>query len=77
MAASTYNALPLIAAVVVAVFVIVWLLIKTGIALFHHPIIGILLIVFGILGLWNYMIIGIGIIVGGIVFLVLSAFFHS
>ncbi|MFD1472544.1 hypothetical protein [Companilactobacillus mishanensis] len=77
MAASTSSALPLIAAVVVAVFVIIWLLIKTGIALFHHPIIGILLIVFGILGLWNYMIIGIGIIVGGIVFLVLAAFFNN
>jgi hypothetical protein len=77
MATNTSSAAPLLIAVGVALLVIIWLLIKTGIALFHHPIIGILLIVFGVLGLWNYFIIGIGIIVGGIVFLILTSFFNN
>ncbi|MQS75705.1 hypothetical protein [Companilactobacillus halodurans] len=68
---------PLLIAIGVAILVIIWLFIKTGIALLHHPIIGIVLILLGVLGLWNYLIIGIGVIVGGIVFLVISQFFDN
>ena len=74
LAANTNSALPLLIAVLVAVFVILWLLFKTVGFIFRHPIIGILLILFGVLGLWNYAIIGIGVLVGGIVFLVISYF---
>lgn len=77
MAASSSSSAPLLIAIGVALLVIVWLFIKTGIALLHHPIIGIILILLGVLGLWNYLIIGIGIIVGGIVFLIISQFFNN
>ncbi|WP_338232002.1 hypothetical protein [Companilactobacillus muriivasis] len=77
MAASSNSSAPLLIAIGAAILVIIWLFIKTGIALLHHPIIGIILILLGVLGLWNYLIIGIGVIVGGIVFLVVSRFFNS
>jgi len=77
MAANASSATPALIAVGVAILVIIWLFIKTGIALLHHPIIGIILILLGVLGLWNYLIIGIGVIVGGIVFLVISQFFNN
>jgi len=77
MAANPSSATPALIAVGVAILVIIWLFIKTGIALLHHPIIGIILILLGVLGLWNYLIIGIGVIVGGIVFLVISQFFNN
>ena len=77
MAASSSSSAPLLIAIGVALLVIIWLFIKTGIALLHHPIIGIVLILLGILGLWNYLIIGIGVIVGGIVFLIISQFFNN
>ena len=77
MASSSSSGVPLLIAIGVAILVIIWLFIKTGIALLHHPIIGIILILLGVLGLWNYLIIGIGIIVGGIVFLVISQFFNN
>ena len=77
MAANSSSSAPLMIAIGVAILVIIWLFIKTGIALLHHPIIGIILILLGVLGLWNYLIIGIGIIVGGIVFLVISQFFNN
>ncbi|MFC6175631.1 hypothetical protein ACFQAV_02220 [Companilactobacillus huachuanensis] len=77
MAASSSSSTPLLIAIGAAILVIIWLFIKTGIALLHHPIIGIILILLGVLGLWNYLIIGIGVIVGGIVFLVVSRFFNN
>ncbi|WP_338216853.1 hypothetical protein [Companilactobacillus muriivasis] len=77
MAANSNSSAPLLIAIGAAILVIIWLFIKTGIALLHHPIIGIILILLGVLGLWNYLIIGIGVIVGGIVFLVVSRFFNS
>ena len=77
MAASSSSSAPLLIAIGVAILVIIWLFIKTGIALLHHTIIGIILILLGVLGLWNYLIIGIGVIVGGIVFLVISQFFNN
>lgn len=77
MAASSNSSASLLIAIGAAILVIIWLFIKTGIALLHHPIIGIILILLGVLGLWNYLIIGIGVIVGGIVFLVVSRFFNS
>lgn len=77
MATNSNSSAPLLIAIGVAILVIIWLFIKTGIALLHHPIIGIILILLGVLGLWNYLIIGIGVIVGGIVFLVISRFFNS
>jgi len=77
MAASSSSSAPLLIAIGAAILVIIWLFIKTGIALLHHPIIGIILILLGVLGLWNYLIIGIGVIVGGIVFLVVSRFFNN
>lgn len=77
MATSSNSSAPLLIAIGVAILVIIWLFIKTGIALLHHPIIGIILILLGVLGLWNYLIIGIGVIVGGIVFLVISRFFNG
>jgi len=77
MAANSSSSAPILIAMGVAILVIIWLFIKTGIALLHHPIIGIILILLGVLGLWNYLIIGIGIIVGGIVFLVVSQFFNN
>lgn len=77
MAASSSSSAPLLIAIGVAILVIIWLFIKTGITLLHHPIIGIILILLGVLGLWNYLIIGIGVIVGGIVFLVISQFFNN
>jgi len=77
MAASSNSSAPLLIAIGAAILVIIWLFIKTGIALLHHPIIGIILILLGVLGLWNYLIIGIGVIVGGIVFLVVSRFFNN
>lgn len=76
LAAST-SSLPLLIGILVAVFVILWLLFKTVGFIFRHPFIGILLILFGILGLWNYAIIGIGALVGGIVFLIISYFFNQ
>lgn len=75
--ANSTSSVPLLIAIIVAVFVILWLLLKTVGFIFRHPIIGILLIVFGLSGLWNYAIIGIGVIVGGIVFLVISYFFNN
>lgn len=77
LAANTSTGVPLLIAMLVAVFVILWLLFKTVGFIFRHPIIGILLILFGILGLWNYAIIGIGVLVGGIVFLIISYFFNG
>lgn len=77
MATSTSSSAPLLIAIGVAILVIICLLIKTGAALLRHPFIGILLIVFGVLGLWNFFIVGIGIIVGGIVFLILTQFFNN
>ena len=77
VAASSSSSAPLLIAIGAAILVIIWLFIKTGIALLHHPIIGIILILLGVLGLWNYLIIGIGVIVGGIVFLVVSRFFNN
>lgn len=78
MAATASNSsAPILIAVGVAILVIIWLFIKTGLALLRHPIIGIILILLGVLGLWNYLIIGIGVIVGGIVFLVISQFFNN
>jgi len=77
MAANSSSSAPLLIAIGAAILVIIWLFIKTGMALLHHPIIGIILILLGVLGLWNYLIIGIGIIVGGIVFLVISQFFNN
>ncbi|WP_057881319.1 hypothetical protein [Companilactobacillus kimchiensis] len=77
MAANSSSTAPVLIAIGVAILVIIWLFIKTGIALLHHPIIGIVLILLGVLGLWNYLIIGIGVIVGGIVFLVISQFFNN
>ncbi|HIY92145.1 hypothetical protein [Companilactobacillus sp. HBUAS56275] len=76
-ASATSSSAPILIAIGVAILVIIWLFIKTGIALLHHPIIGIVLILLGVLGLWNYLIIGIGVIVGGIVFLVVSQFFNN
>jgi hypothetical protein len=76
LAANSTSTAPLLIAVLVAVFVIIWLLFKTVGFIFRHPIIGILLILFGVLGLWNYAIIGIGVLVGGIVFLIISYFFN-
>jgi hypothetical protein len=77
MATNSSSSAPLLIAIGVAILVIIWLFIKTGIALLRHPIIGIVLILLGVLGLWNYLIIGIGVIVGGIVFLVISRFFNN
>lgn len=77
LAANSNSGIALLIAVLVAVFVILWLLFKTVGFIFRHPIVGILLILFGILGLWNYAIIGIGALVGGIVFLVISYFFNQ
>lgn len=77
MATNTASSAPLLIAVLVAILVIIWLLIKTGAALLRHPIIGIILIVCGFLGLWNFFIVGIGVIVGGIVFLILTSFFNN
>lgn len=77
MAASSNSSAPILLAVGAAILVIIWLFIKTGIAILHHPIIGIILILLGVLGLWNYLIIGIGVIVGGIVFLFASKFFDN
>ncbi|ALB28292.1 hypothetical protein [Companilactobacillus heilongjiangensis] len=77
MAASSSSSAPLLIAIGAAILVIIWLFIKTGIALLHHPLIGIILILLGVLGLWNYLIIGIGVIVGGIVFLFVSRFFNN
>lgn len=77
MAANSSSSAPLLIAIGVAILVIIWLFIKTGLALLRHPIIGIILILLGVLGLWNYLIIGIGVIVGGIVFLVISQFFNN
>ncbi|MHC6120658.1 hypothetical protein ACYT32_10160 [Companilactobacillus sp. FL22-3] len=77
MAASSSSSAPILLAVGAAILVIIWLFIKTGMALLHHPIIGIILILLGVLGLWNYLIIGIGVIVGGIVFLIAAQFFNN
>jgi len=77
MAASSSSSAPILIAIGVALLVIIWLFIKTGMALLRHPFIGIILILLGVLGLWNYLIIGIGVIVGGIVFLVISQFFNN
>ncbi|MCH4010216.1 hypothetical protein [Companilactobacillus sp.] len=77
LAANSNSGTALLIAVLVAVFVILWLLFKTVGFIFRHPIVGILLILFGILGLWNYAIIGIGALVGGIVFLIISYFFNQ